>query len=301
MDIDVHRFGRDIEKQRQHRMPIARQHIGIGPAHRAGQQPVLHRASVDEQILMIGHAPVEGGQACHPAQHHAVALQIDRYAVLDQPRRRQRGDTFRPAHVRLHGQGAPPVMVQREADLRSRHGQPFHDIQRGGIFAARRAQEFAPRGHLGEQFLHADARSRRDGGGPFRRHRAMIDGAAPALAVHGAAFDRQPRDRGDGRQRLTAKAERFNEFERFILAEQAFGQLGRCVPFERQRHLRAVHAAAIVRDLDQPEAPGAEANGDAARAGIDGVLDDLLQRAGGPFHHLAGGDAVDQGFGEPSY
>src|SRR3546814_2769535 len=46
--------------------------IGIGAAQRADEQPVLHRAPVDEQILMIGNPAIVGrsseerrvGKAC---------------------------------------------------------------------------------------------------------------------------------------------------------------------------------------------------------------------------------------------
>ena len=37
---------------------------------------------------------------------------------------------------------------------------------------------------------------------------------------------------------------------------------------------------------------------DAARAGVERVLDQLLDDARRPLDHLAGGDAVDDGFGE---
>ena len=39
------------DEQRHHRMPVARQIVGIGRTHRAEQQLVAHRPAVDEQIL----------------------------------------------------------------------------------------------------------------------------------------------------------------------------------------------------------------------------------------------------------
>ena len=35
-----------------------------------------------------------------------------------------------------------------------------------------------------------------------------------------------------------------------------------------------------------------------ARAGIERILDELLDHAGRPLHHLAGGDAVDDALGQ---
>ena len=63
MDVDVDFLGRELEEQRQHRVAVAREHLGISAAHRADQQPVLHRAAVDEQVLVVGDAAVEGRQA----------------------------------------------------------------------------------------------------------------------------------------------------------------------------------------------------------------------------------------------
>ena len=52
MDIDVDLVGRAVEKQRDDRVAVARQHILIGAAHRADQQPVAHRPAVDDEILV---------------------------------------------------------------------------------------------------------------------------------------------------------------------------------------------------------------------------------------------------------
>ena len=78
MDVHIDILRRQVEEQRQHRMAIARQHIGIGPAHRADQQPVLHRTAVDEEILVLAAWTIERRQAGEAAQlaelrHHAHA------------------------------------------------------------------------------------------------------------------------------------------------------------------------------------------------------------------------------------
>jgi hypothetical protein len=49
VDVDFARLKRD--EQRQQRMAVARQIIGVGAAHRADHNLVAHRAPVDEQIL----------------------------------------------------------------------------------------------------------------------------------------------------------------------------------------------------------------------------------------------------------
>ena len=66
----------------------------------------------------------------------------------------------------------------------------------------------------------------------------------------------------------------------------------------RQHQVGFIHADAVVLDPDQ--ALPASSSGDLhpAGAGIDGVLDQLLDHARRPLHHLAGGDAIDQVFGK---
>ena len=51
MHIHIHESRIAIEEQRQRRMAVARQEIGIGAAHRADQQLVAHRPAIDEQEL----------------------------------------------------------------------------------------------------------------------------------------------------------------------------------------------------------------------------------------------------------
>ena len=68
-----------------------------------------------------------------------------------------------------------------------------------------------------------------------------------------------------------------------------------------ERKVAMGHAAAIIRDADPPPAAAVGENVDAAGAGIDGVFDEFLDHARGTFDHLAGGDAVDDLFGELAY
>ncbi len=64
--------------------------------------------------------------------------------------------------------------------------------------------------------------------------------------------------------------------------------------FDRKRELFRGHAAAVVGDRDQAAAAIAQGHVDAPRAGVDRVLDQLLDRRGRAFDHLARGDPVDQ-------
>ena len=65
-----------------------------------------------------------------------------------------------------------------------------------------------------------------------------------------------------------------------------------------ERKVAMGHAAAVVGDADPPPPAAVGEDVDPAGAGIDGVLHQFLDHAGRPLDHFAGGDAVDDGFGE---
>ena len=63
---------------------------------------------------------------------------------------------------------------------------------------------------------------------------------------------------------------------------------------DREMHLGPRHAAAVVADRDQCHPALGKLDADAARAGVERVLDQLLQRARGPLDDLSGRDLVDE-------
>ena len=76
------------------------------------------------------------------------------------------------------------------------------------------------------------------------------------------------------------------------------GQLRGGVALDREREVRARHPGAVVGDADEPPPAAVGHDLDAPRAGIERVLDQFLHDARRALDHLAGGDAVDDGFGE---
>ena len=295
MDVDVDLIGRNLEKQRHHRMPITREHLGIGPPHCADEQPVLHRPAVDEEILVIRHATIEGRQPGDAAEHQSLALEIDPDAVLRERAVGQRGDALGPGLAALHPERTPSVMLQRKGDVGPRHCEALHHVDARGIFCARRAQEFAACGHAREQPLDTHARAGRQRSGALRHHFAIVDGARPAFLPAHSAFERHPRDTGDRRQRLAAKAQGID------LVDRVVGQLGGRMTFQCKRHFGRRHAAAIVGHFDQIGAARGEADHDPRRARVYGVFHQFFQRAGRAFDHFSRCNPVDKMFGETAY
>ena len=272
-------------------MTITRQHIGIGAAHCARQQLVLDRAAIDEKVLVVGHAAIVGRQPRNAGQVRIPAHGIDRHAVFCQFARNKPCHAAGQRFIALHRDHPAPIVLQHEADVGPRHCEAAHNILTRRPFGARRAQELAPRRYFAEEVLHPDARSRWKRGGSVIFKHTMIDHPLPALlGAMRTALDRQPRDRSDRRQGFATETQRRHQFNMFV------GQLGRGVPFKRQRHLVGRHAAAIVGHLDQVQPARGKTHGDLRRPRVDRILDQFLERRCRALDHLACGDAIDEMF-----
>ncbi len=68
--------------------------------------------------------------------------------------------------------------------------------------------------------------------------------------------------------------------------------LARRMALERERRVARVHPRAVVADADQRDAAPFDLDLDARRAGVDGVLDELLDDARRSLDDLARGDLV---------
>ena len=198
MNVDVNFFGWDVEKQCQHSMPVAGEHIGIGAAHRPDQQAILHRPAVDEQVLVIGHPAVERWQSRHAGQPGEAAFRFHRDAIVGEFARDQPGDPVGQPLAGLHRQRPPAVVLKGEPGFGARHRQAPDDVEAGGIFGAGAAQELAPRRDPPEQVLNPDPRTRRQRGGSIANELAVVDHPAPTFRVTTrTAFDGQPGHAGD--------------------------------------------------------------------------------------------------------
>src|SRR5262249_50806877 len=103
----------------------------------------------------------------------------------------------------------------------------------------------------------------------------------------------EARDGGDRGERLAPETVG-RDGEEIILGAQLAGR----VPRKAQPRVLAAHARAVVPHAHEAAAALLQVHLDAACAGIQRVLDQLLDRCRGPLHHLAGGDLVGEGLGQ---
>ena len=188
--INVDVLQRHLDEQRCDRMSIAGDEIAIGGAQSADEEPVFHRPPVDEEILPVGHAAIEGRKTDHTGQRQLAAPRIDADAVPIELMSQELGDPRRRVR-RLQRQDSAAVMLEAEGDVGPGHRKPLHGIEAGGIFGAGTAQELAPRRNLVEQRLDTHASPRRKRSRRLSDPRSMVHLDPPPVAAPAPAVERQ--------------------------------------------------------------------------------------------------------------
>ena len=54
VDVDIHPARIKLQEQHERGMPAVEKHVGIRLAHGVRDDPVLHRATVDVEVLLVG-------------------------------------------------------------------------------------------------------------------------------------------------------------------------------------------------------------------------------------------------------
>ena len=160
-----------------------------------------------------------------------------------------------------------------------------------------RLQKLAPRRRVVEKVAHRDGRSHRQ---PRVLHANDLSARnlhrRSRVVLRRARLQRQPRDAGNRRQRLAAKAQCADR-------QQVVGavQLRRGVPLEGQQRVVAHHALSIVHNADQLASAALHLDAHPRRARVQRVLQQLLDHRRRPLHHLAGRNLVGHLVGEYPY
>ena len=156
-------------------------------------------------------------------------------------------------------------------------------------------EKFPARRHIEEEVRHFEGRAFGRAHLPGR-HRAAAgnsDFGTPRLAPRPRP-QQQVRHRRDARQRLPAEPQRHDRSQVVEPADLA----GR-VSLERQLRLCRGHPLAIVLDPYETFPTQLDTHANACRAGIERILDQLLDDRCRSLNHLAGGDLVREFAREP--
>ncbi len=288
MDVDVHGVVRHLDEQVHLGAALLDRGHAVRVDDRVRDRPILHHAPVDEHVLRPAGRPLL-------RQRRDVADHLDVAAVpphVDEIRTIA-VELVQAIAERCHRrtlEDGPSGARQREADLRVAERQLRDDPGHLGGLGGVGLQELAARGQVVEHVGHLDRRPLGHARFGDRRDGAAIDADLGARA--GAARTRlQPemRDGGDARQRLAAEAERRDPLEVVGMANLA----GR-MPLDRQPRVLRPHPLPVVLDTQELLAAHLDRDCDAARAGVDRVLDQLLDDGGGALDDLAGGNLVGE-------
>ena len=162
--------------------------------------------------------------------------------------------------------------------------------QRGhmGQFGGFGAQKFAPRRCVEEKIGDGDGGSAGQGRVFYAKDFAAGDfDVRSGRLFAGCGVERDARDGRDGGQRLAAEAQGGD-------GEQIVGgaQLRGGVALEGEQRVVAIHALAVVGHADQLASAAFDFDPDARGAGVQGILQQLLDYGGGTVDHLARGDLI---------
>ena len=204
-----------------------------------------------------------------------------------------RHDAARAFETRPGGQVLaqdPAVVDQLETQLgmRERGGQA--DIRDAQGLGLPRAQEFPSCGDVVEQLLDIEGRAARAARVLDARLAATVDSdLGPLDRVARTGEHAELRHRSDRRERFPSEAHGLHTHE---ILERA--DLARRVPAHGEDGVVAVHADAVVLDQDPFLAAFADLDADGGGLRVDGVLEQLLDHAGGSFDHFSRGDLVHE-------
>ena len=292
VDVDLQRVERQV--QEPGRVAAAVAHVAVAEAHGAAEQPVADHAAVDEQVLAV-RLRARGRRQPDPALEREARLrELDVARGGDEVRARRASRCAPRARGRSAAGGSAncsrrlcvSVKATSKRDSARRVDGPQDVLELGRLGA----QELAPRRHAVKQVAHLDRRARRMRG-RRRARRAAVDRLDRDRVRRAARArgDAQARHRRDRRQRLAAEAEGGDALEVLERRDLAGG-----VARERERQLRGRDAAAVVAHADQADAAVLDVDRDLPGAGVERVLDQLLDDGRRALDHLARGDLVDE-------
>ena len=290
VDVDHRRV--NLKEQHKGRVSPVEQHIAISLAHRVGHQLVAYRPAVHKEILQVGLAAGERRQPDPAPQPQAIALDLNRQRLFQEPAATHR---CHPPSTRgvvvgfVQAEDGLAIVAQVKGHIETRQGQAFDDFLQVIEFGFLGLEELAPRRGIEEQVahFHRGAHRMRRRLDP-RRHVAAFGFHLPGLlGATGAGGQGQAGHGADGGQGLTTKAQAHDPLQVFQVADLAGGVTG-----QGQGQVIRRDATAIVTYPQQLDAALLHIDINAFGTGVDAVFQQLLDYRRRAFNHLTRGDLV---------
>ncbi len=290
VDVHVHLIGgqRDVEDTAGEFS--FQQPVFIRFLHGSGQKLALYQSPVDEEELPRTTAVTGGGTGDEAGQgHRAVAAVCRQQRQGEVPPQRGVNGVLQLAVAR-RVQHLCAVPQQPEGHIGVAQRQLGDDGGGRRTLGAVLFHEFHAGGGVEKQVADDDGGTHRTtGGGDLLRHAALQMELRALLRLRQTGEHVHPCYGGDGRQRLTAKAQRAD-------GVQVIGgtQLAGGVAEKGGGELMGGDAAAVVGDAEIRQAALFQLHRHGGGAGVQRVLQQLLAHGGRALHHLTGGDQVRQ-------
>jgi hypothetical protein len=278
MDVDVDLVRVEVEEQHDGRMAVARHGVGIGAADGAEQQAVADRPAVDEEVLARRRRLAEGRQAGE-AEEADASPRHRRSAGRSRAKSRPTTSAMRASGPprRRPGRGAASPPSARRARRRRRMGQRQPRTTSATAAASARS--------LFRNFSRAGVAAKRSRPPPACRRQSRRAAFALAAGIDGQRPGRGARRRGAWSS-SGARPRRWRAAPRpgsrgCGCREVVVGELGGGVALDAEGEVGAVHAGAVVETRISRRPPASISHVDARGAGVERVLDELLDRAAG--------------------
>ncbi len=294
MNVDVDLVVRNLDEHHRRRIPTVHEQRAVAGEQRVRDHLVAHVAPIhvreDLSLARKGRLRV-----ADPAVHGDAATLVTESEQRPSPLGAQHlahplGGVFDRSVIEQRA----TVVGESEGDLRPRQRQPGQQLADVSDLGGGCSQELAPRRSVGEQirYLHPGPR-RRTGVDDLDDLAVAHDDARAGEIVAPPRHHGRHANRADARQRLAAKPESGDAQQVVDGSELAGGMAS-----EGADGIVARHSLAVVDDGDQRGSGLLEVDQNARRAGVERILDQLLDHRGRSFDDFASSDLVGDDVGQ---
>ncbi len=289
MYVDVDQGRGHVEVQERDRLPPDHEQTAIGFGQRMLQRAVLNPAAVEEQVLPFAGRLVFAGMRDVAPDADVVDFGFDpdqlvgEFAAIKQAEPIEqivRGGQIEDDFV---------VVPEHHVESRMREGSPgelLADVTELGLGGF---QKLPPHGSVGEQLPDFNGSSQRTATGLRFAGGSGVDFEFEPLGLLGGTrADAEAADFGNRSERFAAKAHRLH-------AEQVVGGCdftGR-IAGDREEQVVGMNAFAVIDHADEVGTAIHDVDFDTGGEGVDTVIEEFLDRAGGAFDHFASGNFID--------
>ena len=254
-------------------MPSARQQRPIGRLECGLKSLPVHRASVDEDRYPTASRARHVGASDRPAHARSLAVQgpewcqeIEQVLSVDLAERRRQV----PGTGRL--QDDPIFDVKRQADVRRGDREAAHDTAQSGGFTARycRANVERRAGKSAKSPRTVTVVPRVRAAGSSRTARPPRSVSRQPLPISRRRNEIELCNCGDAWQRLPAETQGAD------VVQTRGGELTSRMSLARKPQIRGTNATTVVADSNEIETPAPNIDANAARSGVERVLDQLF-------------------------